>query len=123
MYSKLDSKSRSNKESGAMLKDYEENRLDNLFISFHEPLDVVSDLVWLFVVVDGPFETTTEHFLVSSLAWILICVNTVRMMSARRSRKLISEGGLDTTRGARLREIVYAAQQLMLEDVRIDRLF
>jgi len=103
-----------------MSKDYgddEKGYVDNLFIAFHEPLDLLTDLIWLFVVVNGQFETAADFFFVNGVTLLLLFVNMIRMLSARRSRKLIHAGGLRNTRGARLREVVYAAQQVMFEDV------
>jgi hypothetical protein len=107
-----------------MLKDFEddlaEGSTDNLFVNVHEPADLLSELIWLFVAVDtGKFEDTTEYSAINGICWILLCVNLLRMINATRSRKLIAAGGLRSTRGARLREVVYAAQQIVFEDVSI----
>lgn len=96
----------------------EEYAPHRLFFSAQEIVDVSAFLAWLILVVDlGPFRSTSEFAYVNAFGWILFAVSLTRLCIVRRSRSLIREAGFEGTRGARLREVVYCAQQLLFQDV------
>ena len=91
---------------------------ERLFISVFEPLDLATDVLWIYMAVDtGPFVRMAEFGLINGFAWAFLVLNLARFLNARRSRAGILSAGLEGSHGARLREVVYAAQQVVWEDV------
>jgi len=101
-----------------MVTDDSDRLTDRVFIGVFEPLDLVTDLLWIWMAVEtGPFTRTSEFAVVLGLAWGFFVLNVVRYLNARRSRSAILAAGLEGTHGARFREVIYAAQQVVWEDM------
>lgn len=93
---------------------------ENMDILFkvQETLDLVTDLIWLSLVVEAlPFKDSSDYSIVSGLARFLCAFNLLRLLSTTRSRRLIRGAGLEGSKGAKFREVIYAAQQVVFEDV------
>ena len=77
----------------------EELRMEKIFVGIFEPMDLATDLLWLYVVVDsGPFSETPEYECINFIGWVLLALNLARYLSARRSRSMIREAGLEGSR-------------------------
>jgi hypothetical protein len=82
----------------------------NLLFKVHEPLNILSDIIWvMFVVAYGPFSQLSEYRIIYGIGTICIALNLVRYCNTSRSRRMIEVNGLSGTRGSILREVKHKA--------------